>query len=421
MSIEASIEKSILPFIGRSANDPLVLFSASLQASLVPETARGSNTATYTRATTATAWGFAANAVAGDFPLLLPIASGEARFVGARRISEGVWSTSLSDGAPINLSNTTLASLYADALGGFGYLAEGARTNIVVQNRTFENVAWTASVSMTVADDSAVGIDGLTRAATLTAGDANQTLIQDLGTISSAEHIGGFWVKRKTGTGDIQVTIDNGVSWTTRAITDEWTRIASVAKILADPDVGLRIVTSGDAVFIDHAQVEAAPFLSSDTQETTSSAVIRNADVLTYDDAGNFIDAAGTAFASVSTIWSAGVASTQSILRRVTGANWIMYVGNNAEPDELWNHDGTNTSTGVNGTSMFESPQRVASTWGAALTAFRPGDLSPDPSPASYDGTIGSGDLEVAATLFGTIRNVKIFDKELSANEVAAL
>lgn len=62
---------------------------------------RGSGTPTITRATTATVMGYAPAAVLADGQTLLTVASGELRFQGARRISEGVWSTVDANGVPI--------------------------------------------------------------------------------------------------------------------------------------------------------------------------------------------------------------------------------------------------------------------------------------------------------------------------------
>lgn len=97
-------------------------FYAPLTHSLVLD--RGTGSPTFTRATAATVLGYGPTANSGDSQTLLTVAANEARFVGARRISEGVWSDTFADGTPIP-SSTLL-----------GYLAEGARTNHFIQSDT---------------------------------------------------------------------------------------------------------------------------------------------------------------------------------------------------------------------------------------------------------------------------------------------
>ena len=74
---------------------------------------------------------------------------------------------------------------------------------------------------------------------------------------------------------------------------------------------------------------------------------------------------------------------------------------------------------------MYNAPQSLASTWGNNLTAYYNG--IPDATPATYSGTFGTGNLGIgsnntgANTWNGTIREVKIFDSELTAAEVGDL
>jgi hypothetical protein len=74
---------------------------------------------------------------------------------------------------------------------------------------------------------------------------------------------------------------------------------------------------------------------------------------------------------------------------------------------------------------MEGAPQAIASTWGDALTAYINGD--PDATPASFGGVMGSGDIGVGCQnngqqqWNGTVRNVKIYNKELSEDQVGDL
>ena len=317
-------------------------------------------------------------------------------------------------GALIGASNS-----YADANGPFGYMSEAAATNICLQNRDFTNAAW-AAVNMTPLKDE-VGIDGVANSASsLLSTAANGTILQTF-TITSAVKDGSFWLKRLIGTGNVDITIDNGTTWTTKTLTTGWNKF-DVTATLANPVIGIRIVTSGDKVAVDYAQLEASAFASSEI-ETTTVAVTRNADVLTYDDVSNVEDAAGTAYAEASTDWSSTLSETYVLARTSVGR--LLYLPNGVAATKIQIYDGTASSASPTGTSMLNAPQSVASTWGSAQTAYFNGD--PDLSPAAYDGTMGTGDIGIGNLNTGTnqwggtIRNVKIYSNEKSDAEVLVL
>ena len=203
-------------------------------------------------------------------------------------------------GAPITSAEAACAggvtAGVVDAVGPVGYLPEGARTQRALHSQAFSNAVWVSGGGgIAVTDNSFVAPDGTTTADTMTASGANGTLIQDLGTVGSAAKAGGLWLYRKTGTGNIDLTLDGGSTWTTKAITAAWTRV-QISQTLADEDFGIRIVASGDEVYAWQGQVETASFLSSDIASTTV-AVTRNADVLTYVSAGNISGTVGSAYA----------------------------------------------------------------------------------------------------------------------------
>ncbi len=158
-----------------------------------------------------------------------------------------------------------------------------ARTNLALWCRDLTNAAW-AKVTMTTAL-TATGIDGTANAATTcTAAGASSTILQTVTQVSTADTV-SFFVRRRTGTGTIEVTPD-GIAFTditaalataATATPGGWYR-ATVSATLVNPVFGLRITTSTDAVDVDFAQLEAGTFASSPIATTTVS-VARAADV----------------------------------------------------------------------------------------------------------------------------------------------
>lgn len=165
--------------------------------------------------------------------------------------------------------------------GTAGATIEPAATNVVLWNRDLTNAAWTKT-NCTAAKDQ-TGIDGTASAASsLTATAGNATCLQAI-TLASASRVQSAFVKRITGSGTVEMTTDNGTTWTAVTVTAAWTRVDIPAQTLANPTVGFRIVTSGDAIAIDYVQNEASilttPIL------TTTAAATRNADTVNLTDA----------------------------------------------------------------------------------------------------------------------------------------
>jgi hypothetical protein len=135
-----------------------------------------------------------------------------------------------------------------------GLLCEPQATNSCLWNRDLTNAAWTKS-NVTAAKDQ-TGVDGVANAASkITATAANGTCLQAITLASSARYQTAF-VQRITGSGVINMTMDNGTTWTAITVTSSWQRLEIPTQTLANPTVGFRIVTSGDAVAVDLVQNE---------------------------------------------------------------------------------------------------------------------------------------------------------------------
>lgn len=168
-----------------------------------------------------------------------------------------------------------------DTLTGPFLLIEGAATNHVTEPRDLTDAAWTKSASMGAALN-ATGIDGTpTSATTLTASADNQTVTEAL-TLAADEYTFSARVKRVTGAGRIDITLDGGTTWHERTpflLDGEWMRIEAT-QTLANPEVGFRIVNSGDAISVDACQLEAGEYATSDI---LTGGGTRAADVLSID------------------------------------------------------------------------------------------------------------------------------------------
>lgn len=155
---------------------------------------------------------------------------------------------------------------------------EPAATNLALWSRDCTNGAWTKT-NITAALN-VTGIDGAANSASrLTATAGNGTCLQSVTSASSSRAFSCF-VKRITGSGVINMTMDNGSTWNVIAVTNAWTRVAIPTQVVTNPVIGWRIVTSGDVIAVDYCQLESTKQYTSPILTTTTTAT-RNVDNLT--------------------------------------------------------------------------------------------------------------------------------------------
>ena len=158
-----------------------------------------------------------------------------------------------------------------------GALIEEARTNNLLWCRDMTNAAWTKGATATVAQTQ-TGIDGAANSATLVTGGAVQatnTVLQAI-TLGSAAHSYSIFVKRVTGSGTIEITVDGGTTWTAIVPTSTYQQF-QVQKSAANPSCGVRIATNGDQIACDFSQLESGSFATSPIATTTAT-VTRDAE-----------------------------------------------------------------------------------------------------------------------------------------------
>lgn len=166
-----------------------------------------------------------------------------------------------------------------------GLLVEESRTNLLNWSQTFATTGgtqnnWVDSASLQRVSTTRTSPDGTGNALEIKAnGAADQTIISSAAVGTSAQRVFSVFLKRVTGTGQIQYTLDNGATWTSQTITNAWVRY-TFAETTANHQVGIRIRTSGDVIQIWGAQLEAGGCPSSyiPTLATTAQ---RQADVAT--------------------------------------------------------------------------------------------------------------------------------------------
>jgi hypothetical protein len=120
-------------------------------------------------------------------------------------------------------------------------------------------------------------------ATTITASAGNATALQAI-TSGSSQRITSVFLKRRTGSGNVDLTQDNGTTWATQAITASWARYSIAEVVSTNPTVGIRLVTSGDAVDVALFQHETSALTRVLTSPipTFSLATTRAADNYTF-------------------------------------------------------------------------------------------------------------------------------------------
>lgn len=380
---------------------------------------RGAGTPTETRATVATVLGYAADAVLADGQTLLTVASGELRFQGARRVSEGVWSNVDADGAPIPAATLK------------GAVVEAAAENLCLQSNAF-TTTWNNSAIVPVLDT--IGIDGAISAWTVTDDNAGtaESITQSI-TLTAAAYTSSLFIKKTAGATKFPViqlftgtvfgfaTCDtnNGVAtaWTSNGYgttlagcsarcssfnADFWrfeltaTATAAAYTLVLYPTATTNATQSsgtvdatltGSAVFTC-VQVELGSYATT-YQATTTAAVTRDADVPDDQVASNLTAAAG----SVAFTWTPSHDPSGTIAlcgSYVDASNYTVLLHDATK--YIWrkriagvNYDAELTAAFTNVTSA-----KIAMTWGASGINL------------AVDGTLGTAHANTDDAQLGT-------------------
>ena len=128
--------------------------------------------------------------------------------------------------------------------------------NLLGYTEDFSNAAWAvATGTATKTSNTDIAPNGLQTADTLAATSANTIVWQIYVPIVDCKYTGSIYLKRKSGSGTVQITVD-GSAFTTVALTTSWERFSLTYTAAAGSKaVGVKIVTSGDEVLVWGAQL----------------------------------------------------------------------------------------------------------------------------------------------------------------------
>jgi len=326
-----------------------------------------------------------------------------------------------------------------------GYLAEAAGTNLIWPSNDLTNAQWTKRGTATAVKD-ATGPDGVANSATTcvvnTSAGPNDifytTALTGLGAGTSG--VAAFWIKKTTASGTLRLQNASdatrgqfdinlaslGSGW--EKITNQHAAVTvnSQFSSAAGGTVQLQFFAQagGPLTFAVYGmEYNTGVTASGSTIVTTTVAVTRNADVLTYPSAGNVSDTVGSAYAELTS--NLPTATQINILSSFTavGGHYI-YIDNS--PSQLSIYDGTTDRNFIAVSQPLLTPTKMGTFWGdGACNGALSGTLG---TARAFDGSmsgganIGVGCLPAGGgPINGTIRNVRIFQRALSSSELQAI
>ena len=210
-------------------------------------------------------------------------------------------------------------------------LVEPSAQNQALWSRDL-SVSGTWAASGITAVRNAVGADGAASGATtLTSTAASATITQNI-SHASQSRIFSAYMRRVSGTGQIQLTTNGGTNWQTVTLTSAFAPFNSGAQTVASGQVGIRMIASGDVIEVDFTQAEVGPVPTSPIP-TTTAAVSRAADVISASGAlvsGLIGQTEGTMYFEVSDIKGVitGTGNPALMIRNSAFTNWIGLTSN---------------------------------------------------------------------------------------------
>jgi len=308
-----------------------------------------------------------------------------------------------------------------------GYLIEGASRNEALWARDLSNAVWVKTNITAVKD--AIGHDGIaSSASTLTANAINGTVFQPI-TLGSAERTFSFDVRRKTGTGTIEITDDGGSTFTdiTSLLNSvSYTRV-SVTTTQANPSIGFRMAITTDEIEVDYGQIE--PLASASSRiPTTTVAAVRGRDDIAVTFNNNVDPSNGTVFIKYNYGANANAQSVLQIVKTSAVNTERLLIAANAlgTLDQYIVTSGGVTQVSSTPSILLNQEQSVTLVYGDSSAIYRNGlPLSTAAGTVPPEGldliNIGKSTLGAVFDFYGHINELRIYDFALNADQVKFL
>lgn len=307
-------------------------------------------------------------------------------------------------------------------------LLEPQSTNLAQYSEDFSNAVWTKT-NATISTNSTIAPDGTSTADTLTA-TSNSGQIQQVYSGSSAtEYVVSFWIKRKTGSGVVNIrSVEN--TNTPVSITNEWTKISlATTSTSTTIRIGINLATSGDEVYIWGGQLEQRGNATSYIPNLTTGSSTRVAETLSKTGLGSYIDSTkGTVFCEFK------ANATDSVLREINLSDGsfnntlrLSYVGDSDTLTFFYRIGGT-TEANVQASSVtLTDYNKLAITWDGVNMEMYLNGVSVGTNSATTP--FSSGTLtkinfarETTSDLFEShLKDFRVYKSVLSASELTTL
>ena len=316
-----------------------------------------------------------------------------------------------------------------------GLLIEESRANLLNYSQTFSLTQTTTEqywvdTSITRTLSAFIGADGTQSGVQFTATAANAKTIVSVAQGTSAARTLSVFLKRISGTGVINYTLDNGATWIAQAITSTLTRYYFPTTTAAQ-QVGFQIVSSGNRIGIWGVHLEAGSFATSYIPTTTGS-VTRVADQasMTGVNFSSWYNQSEGSLYSVYDVIALNSADYQSIVfldnLTLTGSSRLQHgVSSGLQRSSITNGTISQLSSSAitaNTThkiaSSFTSSTEIAGFDGISQTTVVSGGVMPTGINEAF---IGGFNGSTTKFLNGHIKKLAYYPKALTSTELQAL